>query len=466
MNDDNRRPARFGGILLPGIFAAVGLLLFAVALSLYLSPPAPRSPEQSATAGTPTANAFVAPVRPPTEPANPELAAKLAKAARARQTSDGRQALLLASEALVAARSSEALTVFIEALQRSNLLDGRFIQKPSDHRLTAAASPDGRNFAFGNLDHTVTLYDLTTGKPRLKLSGAHSDAIGLLDFSADGLILTSVDYERNVALWEVSSGRLITKLAKVNSTRVQSFAYHLPSKTFASSSCLVITDSGDCNKSETIIWDLATGKPKSVPLEGYYGFIHAMAFTPDGKSLVTGHSDGSLLFWDVASGLPAQTPLRTSSYAINAMLFTADGKTLISANTDNVIIFWNTENRQVSKILNGHGASVNSISLSADEKLLASASSDRTVRLWDTATGQPIGNPLTGQTDRVMYVAFSPDSRALVSANIDTNIVIWNFNIETWREAVCSAAGRNLTQGEWQAAAPGEPYRKTCKNFS
>ena len=62
--------------------------------------------------------------------------------------------------------------------------------------------------------------------------------------------------------------------------------------------------------------------------------------------------------------------------------------------------------------LTGHTDSVYSVAFSPDGKRIVSGSDDKTVRLWDAATGQPIGQPMTGHTDAVSSVAFSPDGQA------------------------------------------------------
>ena len=69
--------------------------------------------------------------------------------------------------------------------------------------------------------------------------------------------------------------------------------------------------------------------------------------------------------------------------------------------------------------LTGHTDPVDSVAFSPDGKTLASGSDDDTVRLWDVATGQQIGSPLTGHTGAVTSVAFSPDGKTLASGSDD-----------------------------------------------
>lgn len=391
---------------------------------------------------------------------------KLAAASRDQIATNPALGYLLAVQATLTADTPQATGSLFEALQAQGLVKGVAVTKPSDHRQAASLSPNGKTFVFSTIERSIIFWDLQTNKQIGQPLVGHSDEVSFLQFSPDGRILASVDYDKNILLWQVETGKQLAKIATNHFSRVRSLAFSQDLQTLVSTSCLVLNDYGTCEKSELIIWEVATGKPRSQPLEGYYGAVLSVAFSPTGKFFVSGHSDGQIISWDIATGQPDPNSMQTNGYGINSLIFNPGGSILAAASTDGTIVLWDVEKRQIAQTLHGHKASVNSIAYNASGNLLLSGSSDRTIRLWNANTGEAIGQPLTEHTDTVEFVAFSPDGKLLVSANINESPIFWNFNLEELRAQACKLANRNLSQAEWKQFAGDIPYQKTCKDLA
>jgi WD40 repeat protein len=74
-------------------------------------------------------------------------------------------------------------------------------------------------------------------------------------------------------------------------------------------------------------------------LKGHSAAVFAVAFSPDGKTVVSGSGDGTLRVWDIASGVSLHT-LKGHSDVVYAVAFSPDGKTVVSGSLDRTLRVW------------------------------------------------------------------------------------------------------------------------------
>ncbi|CCA70259.1 hypothetical protein PIIN_04198 [Serendipita indica DSM 11827] len=182
------------------------------------------------------------------------------------------------------------------------------------------------------------------------------------------------------------------------------------------------------------LWDLGE------PLRGHGEWIYAIAFSPDGSSIVSGSRDKTIRLWDAVTRKPLGEPLRGHALGeplrghegwIHAIAFSPDGSKIVSASDDTTIILWDAFTRQqLGEPFRGHESLINAVAFSPDGSRIVSASQDTTIRLWDATTGQQVGQPLRGHGGYVNTVAFSPDGSRIMSGSSDRTLRIWDANID------------------------------------
>ncbi|PPR04540.1 hypothetical protein CVT26_002507 [Gymnopilus dilepis] len=185
---------------------------------------------------------------------------------------------------------------------------------------------------------------------------------------------------------------------------------------------LIISGSDD---STIRIWDAETGNPLRSSLSGHTNWVYSVAFSADGKRFVSGSGDRTLRLWDSETGEVAT--LRGHKGPVTSVAFSPDGKQIASGSYDKTICLWSTETRkQLCPPLEGHGGSVMSLAFSPNGRYIVSGSNDKTVRLWDVEKKLMLHPALDGHSHCVRSVTFSPDGCLAVSGADDCTIRIWN----------------------------------------
>jgi WD40 repeat protein len=162
-------------------------------------------------------------------------------------------------------------------------------------------------------------------------------------------------------------------------------------------------------------------------LLGHSSATHAVAFSPDSKTLASGGD--SIQLWDIASGKRLTTLADTIS--ADWLAFSKDGKTVISwAKYKATVDVWNVATRKHALLTTNHAHGISRLSASADGKYLATCGDrgDETVRLWEVATGKHLFTGRRGPGNEWKWphsLAFGPDNSTLAAAFADGRIQLW-----------------------------------------
>lgn len=282
-----------------------------------------------------------------------------------------------------------------------------------------ALSPDGKRAAAANQDGSIYLLDTET-RALLRVLRGHRDQVFTVTFSSTGL-LASGSWDGEVRIWDAVSGEQQAVLDK-HAGAVHALAFSPDGRTLASASAdkrmqLWRNDAGQWVRSKHVL-----EHPRAV---------HCVGFSPDGRLLMSGSADKQLRIWRIgAAGVTDEAPRSLSGHerGVFACTFSPDGKTIASGSFDRSVRSWDVSSGAEVHRMQGHSAAVYDLAFRPDGQRLASASWDHTVRIWDPRTGQA-QRTLRGHTAQVYGVSFSPDGRRLASSSWDKTVRYWDLDV-------------------------------------
>jgi WD40 repeat protein len=247
------------------------------------------------------------------------------------------------------------------------------LTRPAGPMLSIAMSPDGRTIAGGGSfqDLTIRIWSLETGTELRSLEPGGTNSIRALAFSPDGRLLAS------------ASAGLVELWSTADWTVARSLHTNAASLAFSPDSRFLAAAAGD----SVSLWELPDGEVVQSPGR-HAGFMTAIAFSPDGRSIASASEAGDVKIW-AAPGLALVHGLEHIDGWVSSLAFSPDGKHLASAG-----------GARAEGIVRG------------------------TVRIWEVSKGTEVEVYDRETAAHVSSIAYSPDGRYLFYGRTDATLVL------------------------------------------
>jgi RNA polymerase sigma factor (sigma-70 family) len=284
-----------------------------------------------------------------------------------------------------------------------------------------ALSPDGETLACwapeevkGTVVFKFQLLDTTNGKSRGRIDLENTHPVYTAAFSADGKTLMTLFLDNALVVWDLTTltSRLSMTL-KINTLGLPALSPDgkLVAANLHGEKCIRL-------------WDVRTQKELDpLPIDTGRRGTSAVTFSPDGKFLAATY-EAEAGIWELTNRKQL-CRLKGKEAGVSCPVFSRDGK-LLAAGDGNAVTMWDLSTGERHHDF-GHTYAVDGIAFSPDSKTIVTgaAYTDNIVRAWDLKTGQLKGR-WRGHKDGIEAIAYTSDGKLVASGSQDGTVRLWD----------------------------------------
>lgn len=272
-----------------------------------------------------------------------------------------------------------------------------------------AFSPDGRLLLYSAIGGYLQMLDLDSNTQRDFDIGATE--VRALNFSSDGKEILLGNEDGIVQRYSLN-GALLQQYAGNNDALINDVCFSPDGRNVLAAKGKLV-----------YIWDLAGNLLDS--LSGHTYDITDLAFSTDGRYLVTGGYEGEAFCWNAQGELLVS--LEFHSGQVSAVDFLPVCSTcpprLLTAGEDQLGMIWDIEGRPLQR-LGTHQAEIRSVAATSDGKLSATGDRNGQIYFWNEA-GKVVLN-IPAHEESIQAMAFSPDGQNLLTGSSDNTAKLWD----------------------------------------
>ena len=275
--------------------------------------------------------------------------------------------------------------------------------------------------------------------PRLMLdTGGHMATIKGLVFTPDGKQIVSGGLDKLIRVWDWQTGATVRMIRGQIGPGPEGVIYAIalsPDGHWLAAGGFMAPGHGvrDNEVGDIRLYEFGSGKLVGL-LRGHADVVNSVAFSRDGKLLISGSADRTAMLWDVQGRRPLHR-LQGHTDVIYASEFTHDGARAVTGSIDKTLKLWSVDNGKEIATLTGHKAKVYRLAVSMADGTIASGSIDGEIRLWNGTTGQFL-RTLANQRAEVGPLSFSPDGKRLLVGSIGNGNQCSVWEVATGKEIV------------------------------